>query len=388
MGGLECPFVCMTVGKRSTGRRAVERELETGEMSGSRTRSISGVDADGADVWKDVNSPLRVKAEMEHANSDDELTDIESIISKIKSLSSTGTDSSNGCSSSDISQRYFEDINDCAEVLEQKFLLNSNKILTARVVKLVNCDYQVGWIADCDVSDCMLCCTSFGWLKRRHHCRSCGLCVCARCSPSKAEVANLVAEEPLSRVCNKCHDFEVRGVISDRGHDDSVKSGFTTKPLTIDEYISMARHSNRSGIQYEVYGSIFEKAQALRCEKSYRMMRGRIPVDVAKVTLKVLLTRDVLPAAVAAHLWSTKALWLIVMHKEDILKVRTKLHQRLAMSRYFYLSPSWLTNLRPPPAAHRRSQGQVCARGAGPGGAVRAVALPAALGSLRLRAEV
>lgn len=38
------------------------------------------------------------------------------------------------------------------------------------------------WIPDEKTGECMRCGRSFGWRRRRHHCRLCGRCVCASCS--------------------------------------------------------------------------------------------------------------------------------------------------------------------------------------------------------------
>ena len=38
------------------------------------------------------------------------------------------------------------------------------------------------WIPDAKTESCMRCGRSFGWRRRRHHCRLCGRCVCANCS--------------------------------------------------------------------------------------------------------------------------------------------------------------------------------------------------------------
>mmetsp|Transcript_30746 Transcript_30746/g.69375 ORF Transcript_30746/g.69375 Transcript_30746/m.69375 type:complete len:92 (-) Transcript_30746:435-710(-) len=40
------------------------------------------------------------------------------------------------------------------------------------------------WTADANAPRCELCRAEFTWLlSRRHHCRKCGRCVCAECSP-------------------------------------------------------------------------------------------------------------------------------------------------------------------------------------------------------------
>jgi hypothetical protein len=38
------------------------------------------------------------------------------------------------------------------------------------------------WIPDAKTESCMRCGRTFGWRRRRHHCRLCGRCVCASCS--------------------------------------------------------------------------------------------------------------------------------------------------------------------------------------------------------------
>lgn len=38
------------------------------------------------------------------------------------------------------------------------------------------------WIPDAKTSSCMRCSRTFGWRRRRHHCRLCGRCVCSACS--------------------------------------------------------------------------------------------------------------------------------------------------------------------------------------------------------------
>jgi len=38
------------------------------------------------------------------------------------------------------------------------------------------------WIPDGKTTSCMRCGRMFSWRRRRHHCRLCGLCVCAACS--------------------------------------------------------------------------------------------------------------------------------------------------------------------------------------------------------------
>ncbi len=46
------------------------------------------------------------------------------------------------------------------------------------------------WIPDSKTESCMRCGRTFGWRRRRHHCRLCGRCVCSSCS-------NKVSKDPF-----------------------------------------------------------------------------------------------------------------------------------------------------------------------------------------------
>eukprot|EP00939_MAST-03C_sp_MAST-3C-sp1_P000290 g290.t1 len=54
-----------------------------------------------------------------------------------------------------------------------------------------------------DTKECEVCDQSFGMLRRRHHCRNCGKCVCSACSPNHWMLP-LVSTKP-QRVCNMCY---------------------------------------------------------------------------------------------------------------------------------------------------------------------------------------
>mmetsp|Transcript_10834 Transcript_10834/g.20585 ORF Transcript_10834/g.20585 Transcript_10834/m.20585 type:complete len:565 (-) Transcript_10834:130-1824(-) len=49
--------------------------------------------------------------------------------------------------------------------------------------EILSCLPQSAWREDCEA--CELCQQSFGFWRRRHHCRGCGKCVCARCSSAR-----------------------------------------------------------------------------------------------------------------------------------------------------------------------------------------------------------
>ena len=58
------------------------------------------------------------------------------------------------------------------------------------------------WYPDEHVLQCMLCASSFGFFTRKHHCRNCGIVVCAGCSKHTQHVESYGS---LQRVCNRCH---------------------------------------------------------------------------------------------------------------------------------------------------------------------------------------
>ncbi|KAL0241126.1 hypothetical protein GEMRC1_006361 [Eukaryota sp. GEM-RC1] len=61
------------------------------------------------------------------------------------------------------------------------------------------------WTPDEFVVKCQNDCgTSFGLFVRRHHCRSCGKCVCNGCSSNRTPLPSLGFFTPV-RVCNSCY---------------------------------------------------------------------------------------------------------------------------------------------------------------------------------------
>ncbi|RYG50436.1 hypothetical protein EON67_05280, partial [archaeon] len=53
-----------------------------------------------------------------------------------------------------------------------------------------------------DTPACQACGNDFTWARRRHHCRVCGACVCADCSPMRAK---LNPSKPPARICKGCN---------------------------------------------------------------------------------------------------------------------------------------------------------------------------------------
>eukprot|EP00026_Physarum_polycephalum_P007402 Phypoly_transcript_07462.p1 GENE.Phypoly_transcript_07462~~Phypoly_transcript_07462.p1 ORF type:complete len:279 (+),score=42.55 Phypoly_transcript_07462:762-1598(+) len=59
------------------------------------------------------------------------------------------------------------------------------------------------WVDDESVDKCTLCNQPFNVFNRKHHCRSCGLVMCADCTPHKETMKHLGYNEPV-RICTKC----------------------------------------------------------------------------------------------------------------------------------------------------------------------------------------
>lgn len=63
------------------------------------------------------------------------------------------------------------------------------------------------WIPDDMTNQCMQCDIKFSMMKRRHHCRACGLLLCSSCCSEKFHVHYLGTE---GRVCRNCHEILVK----------------------------------------------------------------------------------------------------------------------------------------------------------------------------------
>lgn len=144
---------------------------------------------------------------------------------------------------------------------------------------------------DSDLDNCMICAKPFSslYFRFRHHCRACGNLICGECSPYKTRIASLVKEESMSRVCLNC--FGLKVTVQD--------------PL---EY-----NKKKASMEFEL------KQKPLNLE-AYRRMRSIIPPNITRTDFNKLKSYR-LPDSIVQRIWQTKILWLICMHKDDILKV-------------------------------------------------------------------
>lgn len=254
------------------------------------------------------------------------------------------------------------------EVCEESLLIRKSQKKIRRVY-LMNHRYKVGWVIDNDMDRCMLCMRLFGWLKGRlkHHCRACGALVCHDCSPYQADIP--FTDEANSRVCKSC--FGLKPAISapvmmpfrspivvqtHKAFDSSRQSMsalesstvFTTPPAptrtkSVDvigsakSTGSMRRRSPKPDTEENRLVRYLQEMDALEQQaqpkylEAYTSMREIIPLDIYKSNVTKLQAEG-LPEITAQRIWSTKILWLIVMHKDDIRKI----HLADFRGKYFY----------------------------------------------------
>lgn len=70
-------------------------------------------------------------------------------------------------------------------------------------VKILSKSYDVEWIVDKCVSQCMNCSKTFSMLLRRHHCRLCGNIICDKCCSLRVKI-EAICESSGSRICSAC----------------------------------------------------------------------------------------------------------------------------------------------------------------------------------------
>ncbi len=186
------------------------------------------------------------------------------------------------------------------ELVTKEISLNGKSaIQKQRVVYVKNSSYKVGWVLDSDVFNCMICLEAFGFMTRKHHCRACGLVLCAKCTSCKTVISTIETEEPSgSKVCTQCIGGAGKSADTVATSDISPASSaiITTKNTTEAEGVDP------------------------KYLESYRRMRSLIPLNIAKMTIVGLVDAQ-LPLHVAERILANKGLWLIVMHPDDIRKV-------------------------------------------------------------------
>lgn len=85
---------------------------------------------------------------------------------------------------------------------------NVNQSSASHLTNVANISYhQIGktapyWVPDNMTVFCMQCNQKFSFIRRRHHCRACGLVLCSACCSLKAKLEYLGDVE--ARICIQC----------------------------------------------------------------------------------------------------------------------------------------------------------------------------------------
>lgn len=95
------------------------------------------------------------------------------------------------------------------------------------------------WIPDGKAQSCMRCGRTFGWRRRRHHCRLCGRCVCGDCSGKTFFILDESCKDSHkpARACDACYDTVFP--VLDYPRDRVALSGTTHAHLTLSGLKSM-----------------------------------------------------------------------------------------------------------------------------------------------------
>ncbi|KAH9854349.1 hypothetical protein C2E23DRAFT_818300 [Lenzites betulinus] len=97
------------------------------------------------------------------------------------------------------------------------------------------------WVPDGKTESCMRCGRTFGWRRRRHHCRLCGRCVCGSCSCKTFFIVDPAAKDASSksaRACEACYDTVFPLLETTESHI-SVAAGTTHSHFTLSGLKSM-----------------------------------------------------------------------------------------------------------------------------------------------------
>ncbi|KAJ3439779.1 faciogenital dysplasia protein [Anaeramoeba flamelloides] len=94
---------------------------------------------------------------------------------------------------------------------KQKWLLGLTKVIEKNLEKSSTLNVKQKqikqrapiWIPDSMVIACIRCNKKFSTVRRRHHCRNCGKCVCGKCSSHKLLLSHISSKKV--RVCNHCY---------------------------------------------------------------------------------------------------------------------------------------------------------------------------------------
>ena len=87
----------------------------------------------------------------------------------------------------------------CNDIIVKRVYVNGGSL--SNKYSLYN---KVGWVINHKQNNCLICFTSFGLLKRKHHCRACGNLICDSCSSHKRFIEKMEDKLGRVRVCKEC----------------------------------------------------------------------------------------------------------------------------------------------------------------------------------------
>jgi len=108
-------------------------------------------------------------------------------------------------------------LSECEKKLEEA-LEDKAEVIKAKVdVLKLQSTYQLTWVPDDCVTECLQCGFAFSFFTRQHHCRLCGRLFCANCTSNQCPIPSLGYTQPV-RVCDHCYLV----LLSQRRHEKSI----------------------------------------------------------------------------------------------------------------------------------------------------------------------
>mmetsp|Transcript_21476 Transcript_21476/g.31947 ORF Transcript_21476/g.31947 Transcript_21476/m.31947 type:complete len:1779 (+) Transcript_21476:65-5401(+) len=101
------------------------------------------------------------------------------------------------------------------------------------------------WQPDSEARACMVCSKPFGFIRRRHHCRKCGLLVCSDCSKGRA-ILSWCPGDGKQRVCDKCLEPNRRSSVT---RNLGVSSILASTKSVLPEVKEETNNSNKSPLE-------------------------------------------------------------------------------------------------------------------------------------------
>lgn len=103
------------------------------------------------------------------------------------------------------------------------------------------------WIPDTSTEECMLCNTLFSFFKRRHHCRSCGLCICSKCISSSSPSPSFQKIKSTIFIFNCCQKSDLQCKLC---YTSDLGLSYNTKDFVFSQIIPSSSSSSSSIVDH------------------------------------------------------------------------------------------------------------------------------------------